>query len=64
MTLKEKILEIVNQSQTPLMREDVADILGIRGRDTKAVYQCLKSMEKEGLIVGDLIWIGERKMEW
>lgn len=53
MTLKEKILEIVNQSQTPLMREDVADILGIRGRDTKAVYQCLKSMEKEGLIFRD-----------
>ncbi|MFB0971738.1 MAG: ribonuclease R, partial [Neofamilia sp.] len=29
------------------------DILGIRGRDTKAVYQCLKSMEKEGLIFRD-----------
>ncbi|NLW42600.1 MAG: RNB domain-containing ribonuclease, partial [Tissierellia bacterium] len=53
MTLKEKILEIVKQSQTPLMREDVADILGIRGREAKAVYQCLKSMEKEKLIYRD-----------
>ncbi|NLD17349.1 MAG: RNB domain-containing ribonuclease, partial [Tissierellia bacterium] len=53
MTLKEKILEIVKQSQTPLMREDVADILGIRGIEAKAVYQCLKSMEKEKLIYRD-----------
>lgn len=53
MTLKEKILEIINKAKSPLMREDVADIIGIQGRERKAIYQCLKRMEKEGLIYKD-----------
>ena len=53
MTLKEKIIEILNQVEIAPTREDVANILGIKGRETRHVYKCLKSMEKEGLIFKD-----------
>lgn len=53
MTLKEKIIEILNQVETAPTREEVANILGIKGRETRHVYKCLNSMEKEGLIFKD-----------
>lgn len=50
MRLKDKIKEIIKESDRPLTREEVADALGIRGKERKAVFKALKSMEKEGLI--------------
>lgn len=53
MILKEKIFEIIKNAELPITREEVADILGIQGRERRAIYKCLTSMEKEGLIYKD-----------
>lgn len=53
MTIKEKIIEIINSVERPIEREEIASIIGVRGREARTVYKTLKVMEKEGLISRD-----------
>lgn len=53
MTIKERILEIISSVDRPIEKEEIADILGIKGRESRDVYKTLKSMVKENLISKD-----------
>ena len=53
MALKENILEIIKEAKRPLAQEDLAELIGVRGREAKLVYKTLKQMEKENLLVKD-----------
>lgn len=53
MALKENILEIIKEAKRPLTQEDLAEVIGVRGKEAKLVYKTLKQMEKENLLVKD-----------
>lgn len=53
MTVKDKILEIINQAARPIDKEEIADTLGLHGREAREIYKTLKKMEKENLISKD-----------
>lgn len=50
MRLKDKIKEIIENSNQALTKEEIGKKLDIKGKEQKAVFDCLKDMEKEGLI--------------
>lgn len=50
MTLKERIIELINSSTKALYRDEIADYFNLHGQDAKDLYKVLTSMEKEGLI--------------
>ena len=53
MTIKDKILEIVGSVERPIEKEEIADILGLHGKEAREVYKTIKNMEKENLISKD-----------
>ena len=50
MTLKEKIIDLINTSTKALYRDEIAEYFNLFGQDAKDLYKVLSSMEKEGLI--------------
>lgn len=52
MPIKEKIIELMSTKEyKPMLKEELAFVFGIRGKEEKDFYKILTSLEKEGLIV-------------
>ncbi|MDO5027660.1 MAG: ribonuclease R [Bacillota bacterium] len=50
MTIKDNILEIIKNLNRPVDQEEIAQLIGVKGKEAKMVYQTLKQMEKENLL--------------